>query len=132
MSPAQAERPSAPGSPDIFAVIERPNLARLLQMLLGQEHFTLEMGHDAEFAAGTDCLVRPRLLVMQIVQPFEDNLGLVRKFSSSDVRIPVLVLGPRELRREINDHIRPVATRVYWQPFDLDQLVRDIKQELSK
>lgn len=114
----------------ILVVDDDPAIRRLLQRLLQQEGYIVDVAGDGQAALARIREERPDLLLLDLMMPVMDGWGLYRQLrTDNDIHLPVIIMTAGE-RIGRARHDFPDA-EVVAKPFDIDHLLQLIQQSLQ-
>ena len=116
----------------ILVVEDETHLARLMQVNLEAQGYSVVTALDGKQALLTLDTVQPDLIVLDVMMPVHDGLKVLRalKEEPTTSAIPVVLLTARAAPAEIEEGWQAGADYYLTKPFHMDKLL-DFIEELS-
>ncbi|AKS36636.1 response regulator transcription factor [Mycolicibacterium goodii] len=123
----------ADGSPiRVLLVDDERALTNLVQMALQYEGWVIDVAHDAAGAIEKYRANRPDLLVLDIMLPDTDGLGVLEQIRSFDTYTPTLFLTARDSVADRVDGLTAGGDDYMTKPFSLEELVARLRGLLRR
>ncbi len=115
----------------ILAVDDDPNMHRLIKLYLKQENFlvtTVSSGRMALHKLDTTAF---DIIISDIQMPQMDGIALVKEIRNRKKSIPVIIISAFGTNMQAKKALEVGANVVVEKPFEQEQLIRIIKQQLN-
>ena len=80
----------------ILIVEDDRSIARVVQLQLEHHGFSVRCCHDGISALEEVTKVRPEVIVLDIMLPGLDGVGVLTKLRSTGIRVPIIMLTARD------------------------------------
>src|SRR5690349_14154853 len=118
----------ADGSPiRVLLVDDERALTNLIRMALKYEGWEIDVAHDAVEALEKYRANTPDLLVLDIMMPGTDGLGVLAQVRESDVYTPTLFLTARDSVADRVNGLTAGGDDYMTKPFSLEELVARLR-----
>jgi len=121
-------------APTAMVVEDDEHIAYLLNFILTREGYETILAHDGRQArAVIDKIAPPKLLLLDIMLPYEDGFQLIAHIrSKSDWRdVPIVMLTAKSQERDITRALDAGANDYVVKPFRPNELVARIRRFLK-
>lgn len=116
----------------ILVVEDDPRVARLLQRALVEDGYGVDLAYDGLDGEAKVKQLAPDAIVLDVMLPGQDGIGLCHHIRDQGIRIPVLMLTARDT---VPDRVRGLdagADDYLTKPFALDELLARIRALLRR
>jgi two-component system response regulator TrcR len=123
----------ADGSPiRVLLVDDERALTNLIKMALQYEGWDIDVAHDAAEAVAKYRVATPDLLVLDIMLPDTDGLGVLAQIRESDTYTPTLFLTARDSVADRVNGLTAGGDDYMTKPFSLEELVARLRGLLRR
>ncbi len=123
----------ADGSPiRVLLVDDERALTNLIRMALQYEGWDIDVAHDAAEAVAKYRVATPDLLVLDIMLPDTDGLGVLAQIRESDTYTPTLFLTARDSVADRVNGLTAGGDDYMTKPFSLEELVARLRGLLRR
>ena len=116
----------------ILVVEDDPSILRGLQLNLGMEGYAVRSAMDGETGLALARTERPDLLLVDVMLPRLDGLGLIRALRETDPDVPILVLSAKGQEADKVAGLSLGADDYVVKPFSLKELLARIQAALRR
>jgi two-component system response regulator MprA len=116
----------------ILVVDDEPQLRRALERALKLEGYEVELAADGEQALAAVAASRPDAIVLDVLMPKLDGLGVCRALRAGDDHTPVLMLTARDAVQDRVDGLDAGADDYVVKPFALEELLARLRALLRR
>jgi len=111
----------------ILLIEDDKRLARLVQQVLEEENYALDVEHDGELGLEIALRGTHDLLIVDWMLPGRDGPSICRKLSASKISIPILMLTARGQVEDRVTGLESGADDYLIKPFDFDELIARVR-----
>jgi two-component system response regulator MprA/two-component system response regulator TrcR len=116
----------------ILIVEDDKSIARYVELELEHRDFTVKCAHDGVSGLEEAVSFRPELIVLDIMLPKLDGVGLLKRIRQRGNRVPVIMLTARDTTLEKVHSLDRGADDYLTKPFDIEELVARIRALLRR
>lgn len=125
------DRTMKPGT-KILIVEDDKSIARLLEMELGRRGYSARSAHDGEAGLEAVGRFRPDAIVLDIMLPKLDGVGVLRRLRRDGDATPVVMLTARDATLDKVHGLKSGADDYLAKPFDTEELVARLEAVLRR
>jgi len=111
----------------ILLIEDDKRLARLVQQVLEEENYALDVEHDGELGLEIALRGTHDLLIVDWMLPGRDGPSICRKLRASKISIPILMLTARGQVEDRVTGLESGADDYLIKPFDFDELIARVR-----
>jgi DNA-binding response OmpR family regulator len=116
----------------ILIVEDDKSIARLLEMELGRRGYSARSAHDGEVGLEAVGRFRPDAIVLDILLPKLDGVGVLRRLRRDGDATPVVMLTARDATLDKVHGLKSGADDYLAKPFDTEELVARLEAVLRR
>jgi DNA-binding response OmpR family regulator len=120
-----------PGTRALIVEDER-SIARVVQLQLQHRGFSVRCCHDGISGLEEVPKFRPEVIVLDIMLPGLDGVGVLKKLRSTGIRVPILMLTARDTPKDKIHSLDHGADDYLSKPFDIGELMARIRALLRR
>lgn len=116
----------------VLLVEDEMTLAMIIKDTLGSKGFDVSIAHNGEEGLSMMPLVKPDVIVSDIMMPVMDGFEMVRRIRRTNKRIPVLFLTARSAVEDVVEGFEQGGNDYLRKPFGIDELMVRIRSLVSR
>ena len=116
----------------VLIVEDDHSIARVVQLQLEHRGFSVRCCHDGISALEEVPKFRPELIVLDIMLPGLDGVGVLKRLRSTGVRVPIIMLTARDTPMDKIHSLDHGADDYLSKPYDMGELMARIRALLRR
>lgn len=116
----------------ILVVEDDPSIARMIELELEHRNFSVRCAYDGPSGLDEVSRYRPELVVLDIMLPKMDGVGVLNKVRQSSNKVPVIMLTARDTTLDKVHSLDHGADDYLTKPFDIEELLARIRALLRR
>jgi DNA-binding response OmpR family regulator len=116
----------------ILIVEDDRSIARLIQLELEHRGFVVRCAHDGPSGLEAALEFEPSAIILDIMLPGTDGVGVLKKLRQRDNRVPVIMLTARDTPADKVHSLDMGADDYLTKPFDTEELMARLRALLRR
>lgn len=117
---------------DVLIVDDDDDLAQLFKLLLETEGYVCSVAHNGLTALQAISIIRPRLMLLDLVMPILDGFAVLERLESKETPIVIVVTGAAAFTgvHNLTNGMKSRVHDVLQKPVSADLLVSTVRRQL--
>ena len=116
----------------VLVVEDDPSVARLLELELGHRNFSVRCAYDGPSGLQAALEFDPVAIVLDVMLPRLDGVGVLKKLRGTGSRVPVIMLTARDTTLDKVHSLDLGADDYLTKPFDVEELLARLRALLRR
>src|ERR671932_2747303 len=116
----------------VLIVEDDPYIARLLRLQIQHSHFNVQCEYDGLSALKTAAEFDPEVIILDIMLPGMDGIGVLKELRQRGSRAPVIMLTARNTSLDKVHSLDQAADDYLTKPFSMEELAARIRALLRR